>query len=441
MRSWLGLTPETATLVLAAHEARGEATSVGSVKAGTVELQVDRIVAGGYGLARTPEGTVLVRGALPGELVTARPVLKQGVLRAHVIEVLKRHPARVDIALPPGADLPMTYTEQLPVKEGLVREALTRIAKLDAEVQPIHPSPRSLAYRTASQYVVVDGGGLGARAVDSDRIVALAHDPLASEPIAEAFKVCAARALNGLSAVSFRASLHENRVLVGLHADGTKQAERLSRALEDAGVAGVVWGETDARGRFRGRARVLSGADRLLEDAGGVLVTVTVQSFSQVNPLAAGALCREAAVLGGSGARALDLYAGAGVLGLHLAGSFDEVIAVEISADAVRRGEADARRLRRPGISFHRGDARTAARYLPADLVVVDPPRAGLDADVLAVLTEKAPPKIVYASCDPSTWARDVARLVQHGYRLTFVRPYDFYPFTHHVEVLSVLER
>lgn len=412
------------------------------MKPGTVEVQIERIVAGGYGLARTPDGTVLVRGALPGERVTCRPQLRSGALRAHAIDILEPHPRRSSIELPPGADLPLAYDAQLPVKEELVREALARIAKLEFELEPIHPSPRELGYRTAAQYAVIDGGGLGAMAIDSDRVVSLASDPLVAEPIATAFDVLSARTLHGIEQVSFRASIHEGRVIAALHGQraGTP-VERVARGLEDGGVAGVVWAETDARGRFRGRARVLSGEDRLLEDFGGILATVTVQSFAQVNPPAAGALYVEAASLAGTGTRALDLYAGAGILGLHLAGSFAEVIAVEIAADAVRRGEGDARRLGARTLKFHRGDARAATRFLPAEVVVVDPPRAGLSADVTEVLVSGRPGRIVYVSCDPTTWARDVGRLVGAGYELRFARPYDFYPYTHHVEVLSLLER
>jgi 23S rRNA (uracil1939-C5)-methyltransferase len=411
------------------------------VKTDAVVLEIDRIVAGGYGLARSEHGIVFVRGALPGERVTARPVMKAGVLRAHAIEILQPHPARVHDALPPGADLPLAYEDQLPIKEGLVREALARIAKLEHVLEPIARSPRALAYRTAAQYTVVDGGGLGARAQDSNRIVPLSEDSLTDEPIADAFRACTERSLHGVEEVVFRASRHEGRVLVGLLGRKVVIAERLARVLEGADVAGVVWGEPDERGRFRGRSQVLSGEDRLLEDFGGVLATVTVQSFSQVNPLASGVLYREAVTIAGAGERAVELYAGSGVLGFHLASMFGEIQAIEISADAVRRGEADARRLGARGVTFHRGDARGARRVLPADVVVVNPPRAGLGQEVITLLATSAQPRIVYVSCDPSTWARDVGRLGEHGYKLSFARPYDFYPFTHHVEVLSLLER
>ncbi|MER3556991.1 MAG: RNA methyltransferase, partial [Thermus sp.] len=85
------------------------------------------------------------------------------------------------------------------------------------------------------------------------------------------------------------------------------------------------------------------------------------------------------------------------------------------------------------------GDVREAAPFGAFDLVAVDPPRSGLSQEVLNYLLSTRPERILYIACDPATWARDVGRLVQEGYRLDFVRPYDFFPFTHHVEILSLL--
>lgn len=412
------------------------------MKAGVVELEIERIVAGGAGLARTDAGVVLVRGGLPGEVVTARPRESGGgVRRAHVIDILRPHPARLADELPPGADLPLAYEAQLPIKHGLVVEALQRIAKLDAPVEPVRPSPKPLGYRTVAQYAVVDGSGLGARAIDSDRIVPLQSDPLLAEPLARAFAVCADRTLHGIEEIVLRGSLREDRCLVGLVGDAKAPLGRIARGLGDAGIAGVAWAAPDPRGRFRGRTRQLAGAAMLLEELGAVVASVSVDSFSQVNPLAAGGLFLDAAEAAGSGGRALDLYAGSGILGMHLATRFDEVIAIEISADAVRRGRSDAKRLGIDNLTFVRADARGASRSFPADVVVVDPPRAGLSEATRSLLIEQRPARIVAISCDPTTWARDVAALCTAGYRLTLVRPYDFYPCTHHVEVLSILER
>jgi len=128
-------------------------------------------------------------------------------------------------------------------------------------------------------------------------------------------------------------------------------------------------------------------------------------------------------------------------LSLHLAPLFSEIVAIEINRSAVRRGEADRDRLGVQNLVFKQDDARILAKHLPADLVMVDPPRSGLASEVLASLLQEKPRQILYIACDPATWARDLGRLVQGGYRLRFVHPYDFYPFTHHVEVLSLLSR
>lgn len=415
------------------------------MKTGTVELVIERIVAGGFGLARSADGVVLVRGGLPGERVTARPRADRGVLRAHAIEILEPHPSRVATPLPPGADLPLEPEAQLGVKHGLVVEAIERVGRLDpgVPVEPVRASPDALGYRASAQYAAIETGGLGARSPGSDRIVALDADPLLIPPLARAFEVLRERPLPDVDEVVLRGSLHADTALVGIVGGRTAtRHERLARRLhESKPIAGVTWTATDARGRFRGRIQPLAGTHTLLEDFGGVLASVTVASFAQVNPRAAGVLFREAAALAGSGARAIDLYAGSGVLGLHLAPAFTEVIAVEIAADAVRRGRADASRLGVEHLRFEQADARAASKHFPADVVVVDPPRAGLSAETVDLLLEHAPPRIVYVSCNPSTWARDVARLSDGGYRLSVVRPFDFYPYTHHVEVLSLLER
>jgi len=239
--------------------------------------------------------------------------------------------------------------------------------------------------------------------------------------------------------VALRGSLHEGKALLGLIGGDPRALRRTAQALVREGLEGVVWAEPHPRGRFRGRVVPLAGRTELLEAFGGILASVSVQSFAQVNPPAAGALFQEAKALAGKGRRALELYAGSGVLSLFLAEAFQEVVAIEISKDAIRRGERDRVRLGVENLRFHRGDVREAAPFGAFDLVAVDPPRSGLSQEVLNYLLSTRPERILYIACDPATWARDVGRLVQEGYRLDFVRPYDFFPFTHHVEILSLL--
>ncbi|GIW35397.1 class I SAM-dependent RNA methyltransferase [Meiothermus sp.] len=409
-------------------------------------LHIEKLVAGGLGLARTPSGTALVRGGLPGEVVEAELRERKNHLEGHVRKILEPHPARYLKPLPPSADLPLEYPAQLPIKQGFVQESLERIAKLSFAVFPIQPSPtygaeEGLYCRTAAQYALHPLGGLAYRQPKSSDLVRIPHDPLIAEPLQPAFALLSGWPLSSLEEVVLRGSIYEGSVQVGIIGGQAQFFKKTAQALLQEGIAGVIWGEPSRRGRFRGRIQHLGGASGLLEDFGGVLSTVNVQSFAQVNPRAAGLLFREASQIVAPGRKAVELYAGSGVLSLHLAPLFEEIVAIEINRSAVARGEADRDRLGVQNLVFKQDDARVLTKHLPADLVMVDPPRAGLSPEVLKSLAEGQPAHILYIACDPATWARDVGRLGQAGYQLRFVRPYDFYPFTHHVEVLSLLSR
>jgi 23S rRNA (uracil1939-C5)-methyltransferase len=175
-----------------------------------------------------------------------------------------------------------------------------------------------------------------------------------------------------------------------------------------------------------------------MERYGDFELTITASSFAQINPLAAGELYGTTRDLAGSGAHAIDLYGGSGALGFHL--NFERVTIIEINPEAVARGERDAERLGLSHVQFVRGDAARLGGMF-ADVITLDPPRAGLSKETLEAVLMARASKLVYVSCDPATWARDVGRLVRAGYKLTHIEPWDFYPQTSHVEVLSVLER
>src|SRR5699024_6993568 len=127
---------------------------------------------------------------------------------------------------------------------------------------------------------------------------------------------------------------------------------------------------------------------------------------------------------------------GSGGLAFHLAGAFARVTALEIDRSAVERGRQDAGRLGLSGVRLVRADARRAHVPADAELIAVDPPRAGLGREVRDTIHASAAERLVYVSCDPATWARDVADLTARGWELKLARPYDFFPHTHHVEML-----
>jgi len=157
------------------------------------------------------------------------------------------------------------------------------------------------------------------------------------------------------------------------------------------------------------------------------------------------ALAAEAADLHGW-ERVFDLYCGVGSIGLTLARRAGAVVGLELSESAVADASANAARNEIPNATFHAGDVRLALRELVAragrpDVVVVDPPRAGLSQKIVRRIVEAAPRRIVYVSCNPTTLAPDAAAFVLAGWRLERVTPVDMFPQTPHIECVAVLAR
>jgi 23S rRNA (uracil1939-C5)-methyltransferase len=143
--------------------------------------------------------------------------------------------------------------------------------------------------------------------------------------------------------------------------------------------------------------------------------------------------------------RVFDLFCGIGTLGLTLASHAGEIWGVEIVPEAITDAEENARLNGIPNARFRVGDARKAIRPLleeagRPDLVVVDPPRAGLSKKVVRRVIECDAPRIVYVSCNPTTLAPNASQLAEAGYRLRRVRPVDMFPQTPHIECVALLE-
>ena len=392
---------------------------------------IERIVAGGAGLARSSAGIVLLRGGLPGERVLARLTQNKGYRSGEVIRILEPAPERVNTPLPPSADLPLNYPAQLQVKQELLRETLLRLGGIDYPVEPVVPSPRQLHYRTSAQYAIWQGQP-AYRLPGTHQLIPVGADPLVAEPLAKVLPI-----IGQVEAqeVVLRGSLLTGEVVAGIIAE---RPPKLPPSWQE--LAGVIWGRP-AKGRFWGQTQLLRGRREIKENFGGIEASVGPASFAQVNPLAAGALYRDAAALASPAKRAIELYAGSGVFSSHISPKFSEMVAIEISPDAIRRGRQDAAHLGASNIKFIQADAQNFTGFLPADLVVLDPPRAGLAPAVREALAKSELNQILYISCDPASLARDLGFLTKSDWQPTLIRPYDFYPYTHHLEVLVRLER
>jgi len=401
------------------------------------------MVHGGRALARDAQGEiVLVRGGLPGETVIADVERRAGVRQGTVVEVLEASVDRVEALLHPGLDLGFaSYEAQLRLKREVVADAVNRAGvPLPGDVPVVRASPRVWGYRSAIQPATIQGR-LGYRREGSGDVVVLDDDPTANEALNAAWSTLLEVGIpRGVREIAMRGN-DEGEVLIAFVVERSDPSlHDQAHALVKAGITGVALAPFDPRGRFRSGKSRLAGARSMLQAYGDVTLSVSATAFAQPNPGAAGAAFQTLASWLPDGERAVELFAGGGAIALHLTRRYDEVVAVEVAHESVTRGRRDAERLGVTNLRFERGDARRF--HLPtADLIVVDPPRAGLAKPLRDALHASDARTLAYVSCDVATWARDVADLTTRGWRVRRMEPFDFQPHTHHLELVSLLER
>lgn len=196
------------------------------------------------------------------------------------------------------------------------------------------------------------------------------------------------------------------------------------------------------------RQNVLYGKGYIEDVLCGKRFRISARSFYQVNSIQTEVLYQKAMDYAGLTGKetVIDAYCGIGTIGLAASDRAGRVIGVELNGDAVRDAVANARRNRVKNIEFHKGDAgdfmvRMAAAGAKADLVFLDPPRAGSDRKFLTSMLRLSPEKIVYISCNPVTLKRDLTFLTRKGYRAVKIQPVDMFPGTSHVETVVLLRR
>jgi 23S rRNA (uracil1939-C5)-methyltransferase len=435
-----------------------------------LELEIERLAYGGAGVARAEGFVVFVRGAVPGDRVRARiGKAKRSFAEADVVEMLSPSPDRVDPISPhPGAPWQvLPYERQLSEKESQVRDALERIGGFeDPPVEQILPAAETLRYRNKVEYSFGHGEDgellLGFhRPGRWDLIDGLSQDILASERVDEVRAAVEAWCREeNLSAYDRRdhTGLLRNLVVREGRRTGQLQARVVTSpgdfpALELAAalpVESVLWtrAASVAETTRDGETEVLKGEQRIEEELLDLRFRISPDAFFQTNTEMAERLYRTASELAGLSGRekVLDLYCGIGTIGLALSLDAGEVWGVEIVERAVADAIDNARLNSVENARFFAGDIRTAMRPLleqsgKPDVVVVDPPRAGLSQKVVRRVLEAEAKKIVYVSCNPTTLAPNARQIVDAGYELRAVRPVDMFPQTPHIECVALLER
>lgn len=444
-------------------------------KGQTLRLQCERMNADGSAIAVGATGVeVSLSGPLPGDIVTAQiehvsPHRKGGVLRAwgHVVKEEKRGPHHVQTICPPFGTCGgcmwqnMAYSTQLKEKERFVLEAFDQHCVVSV-VQACVASPSTLAYRNQAKYVVDVGNrgvSLGGYAPRSHTVVDLVQCALVEQPIALVVRTIKGELkkfrYSDLRYIVIRANASGQTLLTLVLKNETAALNPQTVALahwirqQEPSLVGVVANINGDPGDviFGNQDLVMSGSGTLPDAILGLDLQLSPRAFFQVNrhvaALVYSAIADFAATL--EKVKCVwDVYAGVGTIARAVAKrlpTVTDVFCVEIRATAVD----DARAAWRDssGAAFHAvaADAANAfGDHLPQpDLVVLNPPRAGCDAKVLAMVAARKPQGISYLSCNPQTLARDLALLTASGYRISNAVPYDMLPHTPHVETLVSL--
>ena len=441
-----------------------------------VEVTIDSLAHGGAGVGRADAGfVVFVRGAVPGDRVRARiEKAKRSFAEARLEELIEASPERLEPAAPhPGAPWQvLPYASQLAEKERQVRDALERLGGFtDPPVQPIVPALEPLRYRNKLEYSFgqSESGELALGFHHPGRwdvIDDIESDILASERVDELrLAVRAWCREEGLS--PYDRHDHSGFLRNLVVREGRRTGQLQARLVTSTGAFrhdeftaaipadSVLWTQVEgvAETTRGGKTKKLKGDAAIEEhlDLGGASLRfrISPDAFFQTNTEMAeqlyGVAIRAAGLTGRE--RVIDLYCGIGTIALAMAIDAREVVGVEIVERAVADAIDNAKLNGVDNARFFAGDIRTAMRPLleqegtGADVLVIDPPRAGLSQKVVRRILEAEVKRIVYVSCNPTTLAPNARQMVDAGYELRSVQPVDMFPQTPHIECVALLSR
>jgi len=415
------------------------------------EFSAQKLVYGGDALGHYQGRAVLVPRALPGERLEVEIVrTAKGVMHGRPLRILTAAPARVDAPCPyfgrcGGCHYQHFSPEnQAAAKAEILRETLRRIGKIQWEPDiPVHAGP-AWNYRNQAQIKVAvqpDGRiALGFFEAESHRLSAidacLILSPRLNAILAALRGAEWSAKLTGCREIELFADDRDEKVMMAIRGSlNGKEAEALAADCL-AKLPGVASVAIEAGGGSR-----VFGEQALKYQVGDFEYQVSAGSFFQASKFLLPEFVKSVTE-GEHGALALDLFAGVGLLTLPLARHFDEIVSVEahppaaadLAANAKAHAFQNVRAVAETAFDFLRRFARSSP-----DLVVVDPPRAGVGSDTLKFIAALQPRKIHYASCHPATLARDLGLLIAWGYQLKFVELFDFFPQTFHIECIAKL--
>jgi 23S rRNA (uracil1939-C5)-methyltransferase len=438
-------TPQSASTSVTRNSVALETASDAPATPAECDVDVQSIAAGGDGVARVDNRVIFIPRAAPGDRarILATSVRGGRFARGVLLDLLRPSSERVTPSCVHyvrdqcgGCQLQhVRYESQLEAKGAIVRDALVRIAHRATGTVVVEASPEQWRYRRKLTLALRRGGAYGRdwiaglRRIDApDSVFPLADCLITSEGVLDVWRAIMRAAVFLPDALSLRGSVRVTARGYAFHLEGGTRWEH-GHELQAAvpGLAELWWTPEHGTRRRAG-----------LPDHAANAGTRTGASFTQINASVGAALHADVVdrAMAHAPRKVIDAYAGTGGTAIALAERGVAVVAIE--ADRAASAECAS--------AMPRGSRAVAARVedalpraLPADVVILNPPRTGASAPVIAALRDASPPPraIVYVSCDPATLARDVGRLA--GWRIAALRSFDMFPQTAHVETVCEL--
>lgn len=386
---------------------------------------------GGFTIARE-EKVILVRGAVPGELVEVNiDERKRDYMLATVIQVIEPSEFRIEpkcrvFGICGGCHLQfIAYEKQVAMKEEVLVDSLTRLGRIEVQLSPSLTDVQ-WQYRCRAQFKISRAGVIGFFRESSREVVIFDSCPLMSDRINTL--------LQRIKEENLAYGLKEIHLSIGDSAAALLKGDAVGperiEAFREAGIATVAMNDT-----------LMEGPGSVMLDLNGLKYTVSPWTFFQahwaLNLKVAEFITAQVAPLAGK--KVLDLYAGAGNFSLPVALYAEEVVLVEENPFAVEDGTRNLKLNSMKNCKFVKSSAERYRIQKQFDLIILDPPRPGLSSEVVKKVLDMPSETIVYISCNPSTLARDLKKL-KDAYDLQSVQMIDFFPNTYHIEAAALLK-
>jgi len=468
-------------------------------KGAELELDIESLAFGAKGVSRLDGYVIFVEEALPGQRVRAQIVKKKkGYAEARPLEVIQQSPHFVEPRCRHFADCGgcllqnLDYDIQLISKRQQVKELLEHIGGLDdPPVLPVIGSPQIFFYRNKMEFsfsrqrwltreeIASDdlkfskdfALGLHARnRYDKTLLIEECHlqSPLSNDILAVARAFTEKHALLPYTTFGhtgfwrflvIREGKKTNEVMVNVVTADVPSGREAVRELSDKLLAEIPQITTVVHNINRSKAQVAIGEEEMIlhgpgyirEHIGSFIFQISANSFFQTNTGGAEklyAVAREFAALTGE-ETVYDLYCGAGTISIFISQQAKQVVGFEIVPQAIHDAGVNCRLNNVTNCFFVRGDLKDELAQTPLltrrwgkpEVVIIDPPRAGMHPKVVQKIIELSPQRIVYVSCNPGTFSRDIKELSMRGYTLTKAQPVDMFPHTSHIEIVGALEK